>query len=73
MVAAASPDVVLLLIDVRFIHEVQLPVHDGLTCPKHALTDSNPGSWLAMEEKSRLHFEGRRLVPLNDAAWRCHS
>ena len=73
MVAAAIPDAMLLPNDVRFIHEVQLLVNDGLKCPKHALTDSNPSSWLAMEEKPRLHFEGRRLVPFNDAAWRCHS
>ena len=25
-----------------------------------------------MEEKSRLHFEGRHLLPLNNAVWRCH-
>jgi hypothetical protein len=62
----------LLPIDVSFVQEVQLPVHDGLVCPKHALSDLNPGSWLVMEETSRLHFEGRRLLPMNDATWCCH-
>jgi hypothetical protein len=44
-------------------------VYDGLTCPKYALWDSNPGLLLAKEQKSRLPFGGRRLVPLNDAGW----
>ena len=48
MVAAFIPDATLLPIDVSFVQEVQLSVHDGLACPKHALSDSNP----AMEEKS---------------------
>jgi hypothetical protein len=39
---------------------------------KYALLDSNPGSWLAKEQKSRLRFGGRRLLLLNDEAWRCH-
>ena len=71
MVAAAIPDSMLLPIDLSFVLQVQLPVHNGLASPKHAPSDSNPSSWLAIEEKSRLHFEGRRLLPLNDAAWRC--
>jgi hypothetical protein len=45
---------------------------DGLTCPKYALWDSNPGSWLAKEQKSRLRFGGRQLLLLNEEAWRCH-
>ena len=57
---------------VRCAHEVQLPVHDGLVCQKHASSDSNSGSWLTMEENSWLHFEGWRSLPFNDAAWRCH-
>jgi hypothetical protein len=40
--------------------------------PKYALWDSNSGSWLANEQKSRLRFGGRRLLLLNDEAWRCH-
>jgi hypothetical protein len=40
--------------------------------PKYALWDSNPGSWLAKEQKSRLCFGGRRSLLLNDEAWRCH-
>jgi len=72
VVAATIPDAMVLPIDVRFIQEVQLPVHDGLACPKHNIFDLNPGSWLAMEEKSRLHFEIRRLLRVNDATWRCH-
>ena len=66
VVAAAIPGAMLLPIDLRFVQEVQLPVHDGLACSKHSLSDSNPGSWLVMEEKSQLHFEGRRLLPLID-------
>jgi hypothetical protein len=72
VVAAAIPDAMLLPINVSFVQEVQLPVHDGLACLKHALSDSNSSSWLAMEGTSRLHFEGRWLLPLNDAAWHCH-
>ena len=70
--AAAISDAMLLPTVVSFVQEVHHPVHDGLSCPKHALSDSNLGSWLAMEEKSRLHFEGKRLLALNDAACSCH-
>jgi hypothetical protein len=45
-------------------HDCKLD-YDGLTCPKYALWDSNPGSWLAKEHKSRLRFGGRRLLLLN--------
>jgi hypothetical protein len=31
--------------------EVPEHLYDGLTCPKYALWDSNPGSWLAKEER----------------------
>ena len=72
LIPPAIPDAMLLPIDVSSVHEVQMPVHDGLESPKHALSDSNPGSWLPMAEQSQLHFEGRLLLPLNDAAWRCH-
>jgi hypothetical protein len=34
----------------------------------YALWDSNPGSWLAKEQKSRLRFGGRWLLLLNDEA-----
>ena len=44
-------------------------VYDDLTCPKYARWDSNPGSWLAKEQKTRLRFGGRRLLLLNDEAW----
>jgi hypothetical protein len=40
--------------DECFAQEVPEHVYDGLTCPKYALWDSNPGSWLAKEQKSRL-------------------
>jgi hypothetical protein len=43
-----------------FAQEVPEPVYDGLTCLKYALWDSNPGSWLAKEQKSWLRFGGRR-------------
>jgi hypothetical protein len=52
--------------------EVTEPAYDGLTCPNYAIWDSNPGSWLVKEQRSRLRFGGRRLLLLNDEAWRCH-
>jgi hypothetical protein len=72
MIAAAIPDAMLLPTDECFAQEVPEPVYDDLTCPKYALLDSNPDSWLAKEQKSRLGFGGRRLLLLNDEAWRCH-
>ena len=50
--------------DEYFAQEVPEPVYDGLTCPKYALWDSNPGSWLTKEQKSRLCFGGRQLLLL---------
>jgi hypothetical protein len=44
------------------------PVYDGLTCPKYVLWDSNPSSWLAKEQKSRLCFGVRQLLLLYDEA-----
>ena len=32
------------------IVDVQPPVYNGLAFPNHALSDSNPGLWLSMEE-----------------------
>ena len=49
MIAAAIPDAMLLPTDECFAQEVPEPVCNGLTCPKYALWDSNPGSWLAKE------------------------
>jgi hypothetical protein len=43
---AAIPDAMLLPTDECFAQEVPEPVYDGLTCPKYALWDSNPGSWV---------------------------
>ena len=54
VIAAAIPDAMLLPTDKCFAQEVPEHVCDGLTCPKYALWDSNPGSWLAKEQKSRL-------------------
>ena len=71
MIAAAIPDVMLLLTDEWLEQEVPEHAYDGLTCPKYALWDSNLGSWLVKEHKSRLPFGGRRLLVLNDEAWRC--
>ena len=68
MIAAAIPDAMLLPTDVCFAQKVTEHVYDGLTCPKYALWDSNPGSWLAKEQESRLRFGGRRLLLLNDEA-----
>jgi hypothetical protein len=73
VLAVAIPDAILLPIDVRVVQEVQLHVHDGLACPIHALSDLNPCLWLVMEEKSRLYFKGRWLLPLNDATGGCHT
>jgi hypothetical protein len=72
VIAAAIPDAILLPTDECFAQEVPEHVYDSLTCPKYALWDSNSGSWLAKEKKSRLRFEGRRLLLLNDEAWRFH-
>jgi hypothetical protein len=72
VIAAAIPDAMLLPTDKCFAHEVSEPVCNVLTCPKYAVWDSNPGSWLAKEQKSRLRFGGRRLLLLNDEGWRGH-
>ena len=72
MIAAAIPDAMLLPTDECFAQEVPESAYDGLTCPKYALWDSNPGSSLVKEQKSRLRFGGRRLQLLNDETWRCH-
>jgi hypothetical protein len=47
VIAVAIPDAILLPTDEWFAQEVPEPVHDGLTGPKYAVWDSNPGSWLA--------------------------
>jgi hypothetical protein len=52
VITAAIPDAMLLPTVECFVQEVPEPVYDGLTCPKYALWDSNPGSWLA---KNRSH------------------
>jgi hypothetical protein len=44
----------LLLTDEWLAQEVPEHAYDGLTCSKYALWDSNPGSWLVKEQKSRL-------------------
>jgi hypothetical protein len=72
VIAAAIPDAMLLPTDESFAQEAPESVYNGLTCPKYAIWDSNQGSWLAKERKSRLRFGGRRLLLLNDEAWRCH-
>jgi hypothetical protein len=51
VIAAAIPDAMLLPTDECFAQEVPEAVYDGLTCPKYALLDSNPGFWLAKEQK----------------------
>jgi hypothetical protein len=43
VIAAAIPDAILLPTDECFAQEVPEPEYDGLTCPKYALWDSNPG------------------------------
>ena len=72
MIAGVIPDAMLLPTDECVAHEVPEPEYDGLACPKYALCDLNPGSWLAKEQRSRVRFVGRRLLLLNDEAWRCH-
>ena len=54
MITAAIPGAMLLPTDECFAQEVLGPVYDGPTCPKYALWDSNTGSWLVKEQKSRL-------------------
>jgi hypothetical protein len=44
VVAVAIPDAMMLPIEVRFVKEAQLSVPNSLACPKHAISDSNPGS-----------------------------
>ena len=56
VIAATILDTMLLPTDECFAQEVPEHVYDGLTCPKYALWDSNPVSWLAKEQKSRLRF-----------------
>jgi hypothetical protein len=51
------PDAMLLSTDECFAQEIPEPVYDGLTFPKYALWDSNPGSRLAKEQKSRFALE----------------
>jgi hypothetical protein len=53
VIAAVIPDAMLLPTDECFAQEVPDHVYDDLTCPKYALCDSNPGSWLTKEQKSR--------------------
>jgi hypothetical protein len=48
VIAAVIPDAMLLPTDEWFAQEVPEPLYDGLTYPKYALWDSNPGSLLAM-------------------------
>jgi hypothetical protein len=72
VIAAAIPDAMLLPTNKYFAQDVPEPVYDGLTCPKYALWDSNLGSWLAKEQKSRLRFGGRWLLLLNNEACHCH-
>jgi hypothetical protein len=43
VIAAAIPDAMLLPTDEYFAQEVPEPVYNGLSCPKYALWDSNPG------------------------------
>jgi hypothetical protein len=54
VIAAAILDAMLLPTDECFPQEVPEPAYDGLTCPKYDVWDSNPGSWLAKEQKSRF-------------------
>jgi hypothetical protein len=49
VIDAAIPDAMLLPTDECFTQEVPEHVYDDLKCPKYALWDSNPGSWLAKE------------------------
>jgi hypothetical protein len=72
VIVAAIPDAMLHSTDKCFAQEVPEFAYDGLACPKYALWDSNPGSGLVKEQKSRLRFGGRRLLLLNDKTWRCH-
>jgi hypothetical protein len=57
VIAAAIPDAMLLPTDEWFAQGVPEHVYNGLPYPKYALWVSNPGSWLAKEQKSRLRLE----------------
>jgi hypothetical protein len=72
VIAAAILDAIMLPTDECVAQEVPEPAYHGLPCPKYALWDSNPGSWLAKEQTSFLFLGSRRLLLLNDEAWRCH-
>ena len=72
VIAAAFPDATLLPADECCAQEFPEHAYEWLTYPKYALWDSNLGSWLAKEQKSRLRIGGKRLLLLNDEAWRCH-
>ena len=58
VIAVAIPDAMLLPTDKCFAQEVPVHLYDDLTCPKYALWDSNPCSFLAKEHKSRPCFVG---------------
>jgi hypothetical protein len=62
VIAAAIPDAMLLPTDGCFAQGIPEPVCDGLACPNYVPWDSNPGSWLAKEQKSRLRIGGRRRL-----------
>jgi len=68
VIAAAIPDAIMFPTDKCFAQEIPEHASNGLTCPKYALWDSNPGSCLVKEQKSRLRFGGRWLLLLNDEA-----
>jgi hypothetical protein len=55
VIAAANTDTMLLPTDECFAQAVPEYAYDGLPCPKYALWDSNPGSFLAKEHKSTVH------------------
>ena len=56
VIAAAIPDAMLLPTDEGFAQEVPDPVYDGLTYPKYALWDSNPGSDIHADYMPSLCF-----------------
>jgi hypothetical protein len=72
VIAAAIPDAMLLPTDECFAQEVPEPVYDGLTCPKYALWDSNPGSWLTLRTWRKIHWsdESRFLLHVTDGRMR---
>jgi hypothetical protein len=61
VIAAAISDAMRLPTDECFAQEVTEPAYDGLTCPKYAIWDSNPGSDV-LQPVVAPHFDNHPLA-----------